>query len=144
MLREQEDVWEGCLLSSLKAHGDQREVPDNLRKATVASIFKKGRMYYPSYYRPVSLISGPGKIMEQELLEHISGHAKSKMTGSTQQGFTKSEACLTYLIVCCHKMLRFVDVSFTLTVARLSAPLCTAFLYTIWNATIWMDEQPNG
>ncbi|KAK4829411.1 hypothetical protein QYF61_003975 [Mycteria americana] len=81
-LREQTDIWKGSLLSSLKAHGDQREVPDDLRKANVASIFKKGRKDYPGYYRSVSLILGPGKIMEQDLLEHISGHTKNNVTVS--------------------------------------------------------------
>lgn len=53
MLREQADVWEGCLLSTLKAHGDQGEAPDNFRKANVASVFKKGQKDDPGYCRPV-------------------------------------------------------------------------------------------
>lgn len=99
MLREWA-VWEDCLLSSLKAHGDQGEVSDNS---------KTGQEDYPGYHRPVSLISGPGKIMEQDVLEHISGHTNNKVTGSSQQRYTKGEACLTYLILCYYKMLRFVD-----------------------------------
>lgn len=87
--------------------------------------------------------------MEQDLLEHFSGHTKNKVTGSSQQGFTKGEACLMYLIVFHYKMLRFVDdgeqwISFTLTVARLSTPPCTGIWYPIWDATVWMGRQPNG
>lgn len=40
------------------------DVPEDYKKANVVPIFKKGKCSDPSNYRPVSLPSIPGKIME--------------------------------------------------------------------------------
>ncbi|KFQ81679.1 hypothetical protein N335_09552, partial [Phaethon lepturus] len=52
------------------------EVPDDWRLADVTVIYKKGWKEDPGNYRPVSLTSVPGKIMEQFILRVLTGHMK--------------------------------------------------------------------
>ena len=50
------------------------EVPEDWRLASVTPIYKKGCREDPGIYRPVSLTSVPGKIMEQIVLREIMRH----------------------------------------------------------------------
>lgn len=47
------------------------------------SLYKKGRKEDPGNYSPVSLISAPGKVMEQVILSEITARAR-KLEGQAQ------------------------------------------------------------
>ncbi|PKU41664.1 hypothetical protein llap_8039 [Limosa lapponica baueri] len=75
------------------------EVPGDWRKANITPVFKKGKMEDLGNYRPVSLTSVPGNVMERFILDVISKHVEEQeVIGSGQHGFTKGKSCLTSLI----------------------------------------------
>ncbi|GAB0178104.1 mitochondrial enolase superfamily member 1 [Grus japonensis] len=87
-----------------------REVPEDWRKANVTPVFKKGKKEDQGNYRPVSLTSMLGNIMEQLILGVINKHVEEKkVIGSGQHGFTKGKSCLTNLIAFYDGMTGWVD-----------------------------------
>ncbi|KAJ7409868.1 E3 ubiquitin-protein ligase TRIP12-like protein [Willisornis vidua] len=70
------------------------EVPEDWRKATVISAFKKDKKEDPGNSRLVTLTSVPEKMMEQLILNVISKHGKEKVISSSQHGFIKREIML--------------------------------------------------
>ncbi|KAK4816589.1 hypothetical protein QYF61_018637 [Mycteria americana] len=86
------------------------EVPADWRLANVTPIFKKGRKEDPRNYRPVSLTSVPGKLMEQIILSAITQHVEDNQgIKPSQHGFRKGRSCLTNLISFYDKVTRLVD-----------------------------------
>jgi len=99
VLRELADVIAEPLSIIFERSWRTGEVPENWRKASIIPIFKKGKKEDPGNYRPVSLTSIPGKVMEQFILEVINKQMeKKKVIRSSQHGFTKGKSCLTNLI----------------------------------------------
>ncbi|KAK4818831.1 hypothetical protein QYF61_019868 [Mycteria americana] len=86
------------------------EVPADCRLANVTPIFKKGRKEDPGNYRPVSLTSVPGKLMEQIILSAITRHVENNQgIKPSQHGFRKGRSCLTNLISFYDKVTCLVD-----------------------------------
>ncbi|CAM5148340.1 unnamed protein product [Eretmochelys imbricata] len=86
------------------------EVLDDWKKANVVPIFKKGKKEDPGNSRSVSLISVPGKIMEQVFKESILKHLEErKVTRNRKHGFIKGKSCLTNLIAFYDKITGSVD-----------------------------------
>jgi len=85
-------------------------VLEDWSKGNVTPVFKTGEKEDPGNYRPVSLTSIPGKMMEQLILEVIIKQAKEKkVIRSSQHGFTKGKSCLTNPIAFCDDMTGWVD-----------------------------------
>ncbi|KAK4831483.1 LOW QUALITY PROTEIN: hypothetical protein QYF61_017984 [Mycteria americana] len=86
------------------------EVPVDWRLANVMPMYKKGRKEDLGNYRPVSLTSVPGKVMEQIILSAITWHVQdNQVTRPSQHGFMKGRSCLTNLMSLYDKVTRLVD-----------------------------------
>jgi len=86
------------------------EVPVDWRLANVTPIYKKGRRVDPRNYRPVSLTSVPGKLMEQIILNVIMWHLQGNQAiRPSQHGFMKGRSCLTNVISIYDKVMCLVD-----------------------------------
>ncbi|KFV87175.1 RNA-directed DNA polymerase from mobile element jockey, partial [Struthio camelus australis] len=78
VLRELADVTARPLSIILERSWRSGEVPEDWEKASVTPVFQKGKKEDPGNYRPASLTSSPGKVMEQLLLEAISKHVEDR------------------------------------------------------------------
>ncbi|KAK4832755.1 hypothetical protein QYF61_025284 [Mycteria americana] len=86
------------------------EVPADWKLANVTPTYKKGWKEDLGNYRPVSLTSVPGKLMEEIILSAITRHVQdNRMIRPSQHGFMKGRSCLTSLVSFYDKVTCVVD-----------------------------------
>ena len=85
-------------------------IPQEWKDAVVTPLFKKGNKSNVKNYRPVSLTSIVGKILESIMKDHIVEHLdKFHLIRSSQHGFTKGRSCLSNLLEFFEEVTKEVD-----------------------------------
>ena len=78
---------------------EEKKVPEDWRVANVTPIFKKGSRQTPENYRPISLTSQIGKLLESLIKDALILHLRNhKLINDSQHGFTTKRSCLTNLL----------------------------------------------
>ena len=98
------------LVSLMKNSLVQTVVPKDWKLANVTAIFKKGDRKNPANYRPVSLTSNIGKIMERIIKEEIVAFLeRNQSINDSQHGFRNKRSCLTNLLTFMEKVADDLD-----------------------------------
>ena len=85
-------------------------LPLDWKIANVTPIFKKGQPDLPSNYRPISLTSTVGKLLESIITDAIVKHLETNnLFFDTQHGFRKNRSCLTNLLEFFHVIYNVFD-----------------------------------
>lgn len=89
---------------------DLGSVPQEWKDARVSPLFKKGKKDKPENYRPVSLTSIVGKMLESIIKDKIVEHLeKFKLINTSQHGFSKGKSCLTNLLEFFETVTQYLD-----------------------------------
>ena len=80
-------------------------VPRDWREANVTPLFKKGDPSKPGNYRPVSLTSVVGKLLESIIVDKLTSYLEANnLLKNTQHGFRRHRSCLTNLLEFFHEV----------------------------------------
>ncbi|XP_051897465.1 40S ribosomal protein S24 isoform X1 [Pristis pectinata] len=99
LLREAREEMVEPLVRIFESSLSMGMVPGEWRVANVVPLFKKGNRDSPGNYRPVSLTSVVGKLLERILRDRIYEHPENRgLIRDSQHGFVKGRSCLSSLI----------------------------------------------
>eukprot|EP00061_Rhincodon_typus_P009918 g33776.t1 len=110
MLGEAREEIAGALREIFVSSLDTGEGRKDWRIANVVPMFKKVGRDNPANYRPVSLLSVVGKLLEKILRDRIYSHMEiSGHISEKQHGFVKGRSCLTNLVEFFEEVMSMID-----------------------------------
>ena len=91
---------------------EQRKAVRDWKLQNISPLFKKGSKDGPGNYRPISLTSVPGKMLESIIADDMMSHLEhNKLILDSQHGFRSGRSCLTNLVDFFHDMFSIYDKS---------------------------------
>ncbi len=85
-------------------------VPSDWKTAEVTSIFKKGSKSDPGNYRPVSLTSIAGKVLESFVRDQLVDYMETyQLFSKCQHGFRHHKSCVTQLLEVMNDFTNFIE-----------------------------------
>ena len=110
ILKECKEILSGPLTNVFRKSVDTSVVPSLWKEANVTPIFKKGDKSSTANYRPISLTSVVGKMLESIIARSIRDHLeRHSLINDSQHGFTTGRSCLTNLLSFYKKVIEAVD-----------------------------------
>ena len=110
VLKQTADIISYPLATIFNRSMQQGVVPQDFRDALVCPIYKKGAKTNCGNYRPVSLTSVVGKLMERVIkTELVQFLETNELLSQNQHGFRRSKSCLTNLLEYMEKVTDMVD-----------------------------------
>ena len=88
----------------------QKKAVKDWKLKNIAPVFKKGCKNDPGNYRPISLTSVPGKMLESIIVDNMVDHLETNnLILDNQHGFCSGRSCLTNLLDFFHDMFSIYD-----------------------------------
>lgn len=105
VVKEVRDEISPHLMTIFNRSLETGDVPQDWREANVTPLFKKGDTRKPGNYRPVSLTSVVGKLLESIIVDKLAAHLEgNNLLKNSQHGFRRHRSCLTNLLEFFHEV----------------------------------------
>ena len=89
---------------------NEGKIPDDWKRANVVPIHKSGDIGRIKNYRPISLSSVVGKLLERVVTRNIVDYMpRSGLISPQQHGFKSGRSCTTLLTKVCHHWMQILD-----------------------------------
>ena len=112
VIKETEEETAPHFCNIFRTSLEQRKAVRDWKLQNISPLFKKGSKDDPGNYRPISLTSVPGKMLESIIADDMMSHLEhNKLILGSQHGFQSGRSCLTNLADFCHDMFSIYDKS---------------------------------
>ena len=99
-----------CLANIFQSSIDSGKLPEDWRRAKIASAFKKGNTCQAENYRPISLTCICCKLLEHIVCRHLNDHLdQHHLLSRFQHGFRTRHLCETQLLTTVHDLMQMFD-----------------------------------
>ena len=112
VIKETEEETAPHFCNIFRTSLEQRKAVRDWKLQNISPLFKKGSKDDPRNYRPISLTSVPGKMLESIIADDMISHLEhNKLILDSQHGFRSGKSCLTNLVDFFHDMFSIYDKS---------------------------------